>query len=284
MSVEWTGLSPEVLVPLNRDGGQPLRTQLEQGLRAAIRDGRLRAGEKLPSTRELGRALGVSRGIVVDCFDQLHAEGYLVSRPGSSTRVSPSPRAATAPVPRRPAPPGPALEVDFLPAVPDLGSFPRADWAKTVTEVCRTAPTASLGYGEPHGVAELRAVLASYLGRVRGAAADADRIVVCSGFSQGLNLALSALAARGVDRVAFEDPGYDETGRIASAFAGVTQVPVPVDDQGVRVDALAATRVRAVVLTPAHQWPTGVVLSPQRRLRAGRLVGRNRRVGRGGRL
>jgi GntR family transcriptional regulator/MocR family aminotransferase len=126
-------------------------------------------------------------------------------------------------------------------------------------------PNPALGYDDPRGAATLRDVLASYLGRVRGAAADPDRIVVCTGFSQGLNLALTALAARGVDRVAFEDPGYDETGRIASGWAGVGQVPVPVDEQGLRVDALAATGARAVVITPAHQWPTGVVLTPQRR-------------------
>ncbi len=145
-----------------------------------------------------------------------------------------------------------------------MASFPRADWAWAVRETCREAPTASFGYGDPSGNEELRTVLASYLGRVRGAAADPGRIVVCSGFAQGLNLALSALAARGVQRVGFEDPGYDETSEIAAGWAGVERVPVPVDDQGVRVDALDAAGLSAVVLTPAHQWPTGVVLSPQR--------------------
>ncbi len=264
MAVEWTGLSPDLLVPLNRDLPEGLRSQLEHGLRDAIRAGRLRAGERLPSTRELARALGVSRGLVVDCFDQLRAEGYLVSRPGSATRV-----AATAQTPRparrRPAPAPKRLDVDFLPAVPDLTMFPRADWAWAVRETCRDAPTASFDYGDPSGSVVLRTVLAGYLGRVRGAAADAERIVVSTGFSQGLNLALTALAQRGVRRVGFEDPGYDETGRIAAGWAGVDVVPVPVDEQGVRIDALAATGVSAVVLTPAHQWPTGVVLSPQRR-------------------
>jgi GntR family transcriptional regulator/MocR family aminotransferase len=107
--------------------------------------------------------------------------------------------------------------------------------------------------------------LASYLSRVRGAAADPERVVVCTGFAQGLNLALASLAALGVDRVAFEDPGYDETGRIAAGLAGIQLLPVPVDEEGVRVDALAAARVQAVVVSPAHQWPTGVVMSPLRR-------------------
>jgi len=273
MAIQWTGSSPDVLIPLNRSSGEALRTQLERGLRDAIRAGRLRADEKLPSTRELARGLGISRGMVVDCFDQLQAEGYLVARVGSATRVSPSAQRlptearppAKAPIPVPASQPMPRLIADFLPAVPDLTSFPRTDWARATAEVCRDAPTAAFDYGDSRGSQRLREVLASYLSRVRGAAADSERVVVCTGFAQGLNLALASLAALGADRVAFEDPGYDETGRIAAGFAGVQLVPVPVDEEGVRVDALAAARVRAVVISPAHQWPTGVVLSPQRR-------------------
>lgn len=274
MAVEWTGLSPDLLVPLRRDEPEPLRSQLERGLREAIRAGRLRAGERLPSTRELARALGVSRGMVVECFDQLQAEGYLVARAGAATRVSSTaqlrqdgqllskPTVATA----SPLGPDHPIVIDFLPAVPDLMSFPRADWAKTTSEVCRDVATAELDYGDPRGSHGLREVLASYLGRVRGADASAERIVVCTGFSQGLNLALATLARLGVTRVGFEDPGYDQSGRVAAELAGVDMVPVPVDGEGVRVDAITAADVGAVVLTPAHQWPTGVVLSPQRRL------------------
>lgn len=254
-------------MPLDRDSGEALRTQVERGLREAIRSGRLRAGERLPSTRELARSLGVSRGLVVDCFDQLHAEGYLISRPGAATRVSPTTQTRAAAPAKASTPVQPRqFTVDFVPAVPDLSSFPRTDWAACMAETCRAAPTAAFGYADPRGNLALRTVLASYLGRVRGAAADAGRIVLTTGFSQGLNLTLAALAARGVDRVAFEDPGYDETALIASRFAGVTAVSVPVDEHGIRVDALAATGARAVVVTPAHQWPTGVVLSPARRL------------------
>jgi GntR family transcriptional regulator/MocR family aminotransferase len=264
VAIEWTGSGPELLVPLARGGPDLLRTQLERGLREAIRSGRLRPGERLPSTRELARDLGISRGMVVECFDQLQAEGYLVARAGSATRVADTPLASAAPA-ARPAAAAPRLEVDFRPAVPDLGSFPRGDWARTMAEVCRSAPNGAFDYGDPRGAEPLRTVLASYLGRVRGAAADPDRTVVCTGFSQGLNLALAALAERGVERVAFEDPGYDETGRIAAALAGVDVVRVPVDEHGLRVDELAASGAGAVVVTPAHQWPTGVVLSPARR-------------------
>ncbi|MGH9249324.1 MAG: PLP-dependent aminotransferase family protein [Acidimicrobiales bacterium] len=264
MTIQWTGLGPELLLPLDRNHADPLRVQIERGLRDAIRTGRLHAGERLPSTRGLARALGVSRGLVVECFEQLQAEGYLSTKVGSATRVAaaanPSPAASVPPVP-----PQPRLDVDFVPAVPDLGSFPRADWTWAVRETCRHAPNAAFDYGEARGSAVLRAVLASYMSRVRGAAADPERLVVCTGFSQGLNLVLRALADSGVTRVAFEDPGYDETSDIATAWAGVEAVPVPVDGCGIDVDALAATGVPAVVLTPAHQWPTGVVLTPERR-------------------
>jgi GntR family transcriptional regulator/MocR family aminotransferase len=267
VAIEWTGSSPEVLVRLDRGGAEPLRAQLERELREAIRSGRLRPGERLPSTRELARFLGVSRGLVVQCFDQLQAEGYLQARIGSVTRVSPTvqtPARAAVKGPSDTPPPGP--DVDFLPAVPDLHSFPRSDWVKSTAEACRDVPGTALDYGDGRGEPRLRDVLASYLGRVRGAAADPEHIVICTGFTQGLDLALAVLAARGIDRVAFEDPGYDETSRMAAEFARVGIVRVPVDSLGVRVDALAATGANAVVLTPAHQWPTGVVLSPERRL------------------
>jgi GntR family transcriptional regulator / MocR family aminotransferase len=265
VSIEWAGLSPELLLPLDRAAAEPLRSQLEGGLRDAIRSGRLRSGERLPSSRELARHLGLSRGLVQDCYGQLLAEGYLTARVGSATRVA---TVGTA-VPRvRPAPDDkPArLTVDFRSGVPDLASFPRADWAWAQREVCRGAPNAALDYGDPRGSPVLRQVLASYLRRVRAAAAGPDRIVVCTGFAQGLDLALRVLVRTGVRRVAFEDPGYAAGSTLAiAARAGLEVVPVPVDGGGIDVSALAGTDAGAAVLTPAHQWPTGVVLAPQRR-------------------
>ena len=288
MPVEWSGLGPELLLAVDRRAAEPLRSQLELQLRDAIRSGRLGSGERLPSTRELARELGLSRGLVQDCYAQLIAEGYLESRVGSATRVAagaaaPPPTApSSAPAASRPAqaepgsappawadhaaPRGPLVSVDFAAGVPDLASFPRADWAWAVREACRAAPNAVLGYGDPRGGQELREVLAAYLRRVRAAVADPARIVVCAGFAQGLNIVLRALAGGGISLVAFEDPGYSVTVAAAAVAAGVDAVPVPVDESGIDVAALAATGARAVVLTPAHQWPTGVVLSPQRRL------------------
>src|ERR1700678_3835090 len=162
MAIEWSGLSPGLLVRLDRSGGQPLRAQLEAGLREAIRAGRLRAGERLPSSRELARELGVSRGMVQECYGQLLAEGYLTSRTGSATRVAdisggqpgdhpevpravppPSSLPSTSSLPSASSP----LIADFQPGVPDLASFPRADWAWAVKQACSRVADADLGYG-----------------------------------------------------------------------------------------------------------------------------------------
>jgi GntR family transcriptional regulator/MocR family aminotransferase len=285
MAIEWSGLSPELLVRLDRSARQPLRAQLEASLREAIRGGRLRAGERLPSSRELARELGVSRGMVQDCYGQLVAEGYLTSRTGSATRVADisgrpagaqaagaqpvAGPAVSAPLGRRP-PSELSLIADFRPGVPDLSSFPRADWAWAVKQACGQAADADLGYGDPHGSPVLRDVLAGYLRRVRAAAVSPEQMIISTGFAQGINLALRALARQGgVTCVAFEDPGYgsaqaDETVRAVLA-AGLHVTYVPVDEHGLVVDELAASGAQAVVVTPAHQSPTGVVLSPARR-------------------
>ncbi len=263
MPIEWAGLSPALLLPLDRERTEPLRTQLEGGLREAIRSGRLRIGERLPSSRELARELGVSRGLVQECYGQLQAEGYLSTRTGSATRVAAGASRPSAPVNSPKTAPA-RLIADFRTGVPDLASFPRGDWAWAQREACRDAPTTEFGYGDPRGSVILREVLAGYLGRVRGADADPARIVVCTGFAQGLNLVLRALIEVGVRRVGFEDPGYSDTIATTAAL-GLETVPVPVDDRGIDVDALDATGARAVVITPAHQWPTGVVLAPERR-------------------
>jgi GntR family transcriptional regulator/MocR family aminotransferase len=282
MTIEWSGLSPELLVRLDRSAHQPLRAQLEETLREAIRGGRLHAGERLPSSRELARELGISRGMVQECYGQLLAEGYLTSRTGSATRVADiSSRPAggqpaagpaaisTAAAPAREAP-EPPLIADFQHGVPDLSSFPRSDWAWAVKQACTQAASAELGYGDPRGSAVLREVLAGYLRRVRAAAASPAQMTISTGFAQGINLVLHALARQcGVTCVAFEDPGYgsalaDETVRAVLAM-GIRIAYVPVDEQGLVVSELAASGAQAVVVTPAHQSPTGVVLSPPRR-------------------
>jgi GntR family transcriptional regulator / MocR family aminotransferase len=262
MPIEWAGLGPEVLVRLDRTAAEPLRVQLERELRDAIRSGRLTAGERLPSSRAMANGLGLSRGLVLECYSQLQAEGFLTSRSGSATRVAA--HAVTAPEP----PPGPAaaprLAVDFRPGVPDLTSFPRRDWAWALRDGCRRATPRELDYGDPRGTEALREVLAGYLRRVRGAMADAEGIVVCGGFGQGINLVLNALASAGIHRIAIEDPGDDDYDVICRRV-GLQAVPVTVDERGIDVDALATADVRAVILTPTHQFPTGTALAPERR-------------------
>jgi len=267
MPIEWAGLGPELLVQLDRSRPEPIRVQLENSLRQAIRSGRLPAGERLPSSRELAKQLGVSRGVVQESYEQLYAEGYVSARAGSATRVAevnPSTSAAPAPAAVPPAPVKP--RIDFASGVPDLASFPRADWVWAHREACREAATSALGYGDPRGAARTREVIAGYVGRVRGAAVDPDRIVICAGYAQGLALTLRALADAGVGDIALEDPGYGR-GQTLNVVerSGMAAAYVPVDDDGLDVRALATTPARAVLVTPAHQWPTGVVLAPRRR-------------------
>ena len=230
MAIEWSGLSPELLVRLDRSASEPLRTQLEASLREAIREGRLRARGTAAILAGAGRVSSASpRGMVQECYGQLLAEGYLTSHTGSATRVAdisgqqpsgqqPSGQqpggqpaagpAVIAPPPPRP-PPGPPLIADFQPGVPDLSSFPRTDWAWAVKQACTQAAAADLGYGDPRGSAVLREVLAGYLRRVRAAAASPAQMIISAGFAQGISLVLRALARQGgVTCVAFEDPGY----------------------------------------------------------------------------
>jgi GntR family transcriptional regulator / MocR family aminotransferase len=262
MPIEWAGLGPELLLSLDRTAAEPLRAQLEGTLRDAIRSGRLAAGERLPSSRAMAAELGLSRGLVLECYSQLQAEGFLTSRTGSATRVA---AGALTPSPARATPaPAPRLAVDFLPGVPDLTSFPRADWARVMRDSCRDATPTELGYGDPRGTEVLREVLAGYLRRVRGAVTDAERIVISAGFAQGVNVVLRSLADRGVRRVAIEDPGDNDYHVIAGRL-GIEAVPISIDERGIDVEALAATELRAVILTPTHQFPTGTALAPERR-------------------
>jgi GntR family transcriptional regulator/MocR family aminotransferase len=262
MAIEWAGLGPELLLRLDRGAGETLGSQLQRELREAIRSGRLGEGERLPSSRTLAGELGVSRGLVLECYEQLAAEGYLSARPGSATRVAG--RALARPMVPPAAASPPPLAVDFRPGVPDLTSFPLHDWLWALGSAARGAPTAAMGYGDGRGAAALREVLAAYLRRVRGGSGDAGRLVICAGYAQGINLLLRALASLGVRRIAFEDPGDRDMYGIARR-AGLDAVPVPVDERGVDVAAVSASGARAVVVTPAHQAPTGVVLAPERR-------------------
>jgi GntR family transcriptional regulator / MocR family aminotransferase len=266
--VNETSRPVDLLLEVRRDAPGTLGAQIEEQLRRAIRDGSLRPGAGVPSTRDLARQLGVSRRIAVDAYAQLAAEGYLVLRQGARPRVSDAAgtgrdRDATA-TGSGPAPAPAAVRYDFRPSVPDVSRFPREAWLRALRQALAECSDADLGYGDPRGADVLRDALADHLGRTRGVVADTGRVVVTCGFQQGLDLVCRVLVARGAKRMAFEDPSFSEQREIA-ARAGLEPVGVPVDGEGLRVDALAATDADAVVVTAAHQHPTGVVLSGERR-------------------
>jgi GntR family transcriptional regulator/MocR family aminotransferase len=252
---------PELLLRLDREG-VALRAQLEDQLRDAVRAGRLGPGVVLPSSRALARELGVSRGVVVEAYAQLAAEGYLVARQGAPTRVSeaasPGPGAAPPATGERPP------RYDFRTGKPDVALFPRGAWLASLRRALRDAPDARLDYGDPRGAPELRVALARYLGRVRGVACDPERVVVTSGMAQGMALFARTLTAAGARRMAMEDPS-SAPGRGQLASNGLEILPVAVDEHGLRAAALDELAPDSVMITPAHQFPLGVVLAPERR-------------------
>ena len=240
--------------------GPRVRAGLEEALRDAVRSGRLAPGLRLPSSRSLAADLGVARNTVVDAYGQLVAEGWLVARAGSATRVAD--RAPAAETTAAPAPVRDRYRYDLRPGSPDVSAFPRVAWLAAMRKALGAAPDEALGYGDPRGRPELREALAGYLSRARGVRADPERIVVCSGFTQGLGLVCKVLASRGATTLAMESYGLAEHRQVAAA-SGLAVQAVPVDDGGAVVDGLAD--VAGVVLTPAHQFPLGVVLGPERR-------------------
>src|SRR6266545_3506940 len=268
MAAEWSGLASEVLLTLDRSRPVPLRAQLEDQFRQAIRSGRLGAGDRVPSSRALAKALGLSRGLVQECYAQLLAEGYLVTRGGSATQVATAATIRPNASPRSLSPPARPRHAiaDFRSGIPDLGRAPREDWAWAIREVCRTIPNAAFDYPDPLGEPRLRDVLAAYLRRVRAASATGDQLIICIGMAQALEVVLNALAGTGIDTLAFEDPGAGAWTTALASQAGMYVVPITVDENGLDVAALDRSRARAVLVTPAHQWPTGVVLAPERRL------------------
>ncbi|WP_141726628.1 aminotransferase-like domain-containing protein, partial [Actinacidiphila rubida] len=236
------------------------RAALERALRDAVRGGRLAPAARLPSTRRLADQLGLSRGTVKAAFDQLIAEGYLTARQGSGTVVAERPGRAS---PAAPPAPGsvPPPRHDLRPGSPDVTSFPAAAWVRATRRSLAAAPSAAFDYGDPRGALPLRTALADYLGRARGVVADPERIVVTSGYVQGLAL----LVAVAGPVVAMEDPGLPFHREVVRR-AGGRVVALPTDALGARTDLLGgAVDADAVVVTPAHQYPTGVTLHPARR-------------------
>jgi GntR family transcriptional regulator/MocR family aminotransferase len=256
--------APELLVALERGKGRgSLSAQLERELRGAIRSGRLRSGTPLPSTRALAAELGISRGLVVAAYAQLGAEGYLQLRRNAPPLVADS---IGSQAPARALAADPPWRHNLFPDLPDYSAFPREEWLTSYRAALKRAPDRELAYGDVRGVAELRDALAAYLGRARGTVADAEHTFVCAGFAQAISLLGGVLGRSGRGRIAVEDPGHAVIRGIV-ARSGLEPVPIAVDEEGIDVDALDHAAPDAVLVTPAHQFPTGVVLSPERRSR-----------------
>ncbi|TDD20278.1 PLP-dependent aminotransferase family protein [Nonomuraea diastatica] len=268
-----SGPAEDLLIELNRDAGVPLHRQIEVSIRAGIRAGRLRAGASLPPTRTLAAGLGVSRGVVVEAYQQLVAEGYLASRSGGYTQVAASmppatagagsaaPTASTARPAARSTHSSAGFGVDFGYGRTDVSQFPRAAWLRSVRTVLTTTPNDRFAYLDGRGVPELHGALCDYLNRVRGTAAVPGNVVICNGYGQGISLLIQVLVRHGARRIALEDPSSDDDARVLARAAGLDVVGIPVGPDGVQVDALHRADADAVVLTPSHQWPTGAVLS-----------------------
>lgn len=259
--------SPDLMLVLRPDSAIPLRGQLRDAIRDAIRTGRLPAGARLPSSRALAADFGVSRGVVVDAYAQLTAEGYLTGQSGSGTRVAETfqvPRTEPVPAESPASAPRELVEFDLRADRPDPALFPRRKWISATRGAVHELADGELGYPDPLGDGRLRFELASYLGRVRGAVATPETVLVVAGVTQGLALLVRLLGQLGHETLAVENPGSRLMERVA-AGSGVRLVPVPVDREGLDVSALATTRARAVLCAPAHHFPTGAVMSSARR-------------------
>ena len=259
-------IASDVLLDLS--GAGPMHARLARALRAAIRNGRLTAGSTLPPSRALADELGCSRWVVTQAYAQLAAEGYLAAAVGSGTRVcdleqADPPRLAGSPAASRVGTPGTLM--DLAPGLPDLRAFPMRRWMTAVRAGAASMATGDLGHPDMVGHPRLRQVLAEYLARVRGAQAQPSDLVITSGATDAIGLLCRTLRSQGHEAVAVEDPSWHRLRDVLTA-SGLAAVPIPVDDQGLQAELLYARRgVKAVIASPAHQFPSGVVLSPGRR-------------------
>ncbi|RZT14824.1 GntR family transcriptional regulator/MocR family aminotransferase [Kribbella sp. VKM Ac-2569] len=245
---------------IDRAAGLPLHLQLAEQFRAAVLDGRLQAGHRLPSTRDLARELGVSRSVMQAAYDQLHAEGWIEGRTGAGTFV-------TDVVPLQPAvrrrtqhlPDADAKLLTLRPGIPYIAPTPDPGWRRAWREVSTQSPPG--GYDDAAGLPALRAALADHVARVRGIACGPENVLVTNGTVHGLRLLLTVTRQPG-DRIAIEDPGYLNA-VVAARDHRLEIVDVPVDEDGLQVDAL--TEAAAVYVTPSHQYPLGGRLPVARR-------------------
>lgn len=249
-----------------RQTGETLRAALERALRDAILSGALREGVQMPASRALAHELGVSRGVVSDTYGQLESQGFLITRARAAPVVAAAARADSPPADPGPDPEPPPARYDLTPTTPDVTLFPLRRWLAAAEHVAREAGPTTLDYRGPRGERALREALADHLGRTRGVIAEPEQILVTQGTAQGTDLLLRVLRARQSRRIAVEDPSHT-TQRERIEAMGLTVAPQATDDDGLLVDQMVddGGAIAAVVVTPAHQFPTGSVLSGERR-------------------
>jgi GntR family transcriptional regulator / MocR family aminotransferase len=261
-------------IPFDHASDAPFYRQIYDGYRAAILSGQLRPGERLPSTRALATELGISRLPAVYAFEQLLHEGYIEGRSGSGTFVKETiPDELTVPEDAPAAEPKavtwPRHSVDLAPfrvSLPALDRFPLTLWSRLVARHAKKLTIETMAYGDPAGHGPLREAIADYLRTARAVRCDADQILIVSGSQMALQICAIALLPRGRS-VCMEEPGYPGA-RDALQHGGARVVPVGIDGEGIDVEALAARGrdVRAVYVTPSHQYPLGVPMTASRRL------------------
>ena len=252
-------------------------------LRAAISDGRLPLGSRLPASRVLAAELQVSRGVVTEAYQRLTEDGHIVGQGRAGTVVVATPISTSTPLDgmsERARARGVVVEepgldifdvmravparIDLTPGVPDLAAFPRAAWLKAERSVLTDLSAASFGYGDPAGTPVLRVAVSNWLARNRGVQANPDDLIIVSGVAQAIGLIAQVLQRDGITTMAVEDPGSLGSRQHLQNW-GLHTPPIPVDAEGLRVDELRRSTARAVMVTPAHQFPTGVVLEGERR-------------------
>lgn len=259
-----TTLAWDTLIDVSEAGGQPLHQRLAGALRAAIETGRLTPGMALPPTRLLADELHCSRWAVTEAYEQLTAEGFLEARVGSGTRVRASASAGSAETPSEPAGER-SSTFDLRPGLPDLSAFPAREWVGAIRAVAARIGPDDIGEPQWGGHPRLLRVLNEYLARVRGAMTGEASVRITNGIADAVGLTAAVLKRDGFQAIAVEDPCWRRLPRVIEA-SGLAAVPVGVDDDGLNVDELTGRGgVRAVLISPCHQYPTGVALSAQRR-------------------
>lgn len=280
------------VIPLDSSSAIPLYRQIYEGLRGAILSGRLRGGMRLPSTREMAVELKVSRNTVMNAYDQLLAEGYLEGHVGSGTYVTKllpddllhtcatsmralqlsqkgrtfSARGAILTSTPVNASPAPNKTRPFWPGIPALDEFPSELWLRLLARHWHRHSQELLGYGDPAGYWPLREAIATYLGAARAVQCIPEQVVIVAGRQQAFDLVARSLLDSG-DAAWIEDPGYMGA-RAAFLSAGARLFPVPVDEEGIDVEAgdSLCSNARLVYVSPSHQYPLGVTMSLSRRL------------------